>query len=145
MVHPRTLRHKLSNKMSFKVNVLKLRAAFAWLKKHNGYYQNVAWEESSVRAWSSDSVIVGTMCEEDFLSEQPVPENNDEFRRWIGEAECAQDVGDAGFQMGQRMLALLQRQVDDSNTSDHWSLLRALAADLRSSASFGPPLRCRRL
>ncbi len=33
--------------------------------------------------------------------------------------------------MGQRMLALLERQLDDSTTSDHWNLLRALAADLQ--------------
>jgi hypothetical protein len=41
MVRPRTLRNRVSNKMPFKVNVEKLRAAFLWLKAHNPFYVNI--------------------------------------------------------------------------------------------------------
>ena len=37
MVRPRTLRNRVSNKMPFKVNVEKLRAAFLWLNAHNPF------------------------------------------------------------------------------------------------------------
>ena len=40
-----------------------------------------------------------------------------------GASEC-------GFSMGQRLLELLKNQQEETTTQDHWSLLRALVAEV---------------
>ena len=90
MVRPRTLRHRVSNKMPFKVNVEKLRAAFLWLKAHNPFYFNIKWHESAAHAWSGEEVTVGITREEDLLNDQHVAVSQEDFERWTQEAEAQQ-------------------------------------------------------
>ena len=49
----------------FKVVVLKLKAAFLWLKANNPYYANVEWREDAAAAWTVEDVQVGTTREAD--------------------------------------------------------------------------------
>ena len=75
MVRPRAFRNRVSNKMPFKVNIHKLRAAFAWLKRHNPFYRHIVWDEAAAAAWCSESIVVGTTREED-LRWQSVPKSS---------------------------------------------------------------------
>ena len=134
MVRPRAFRNKVSNKKPFKVDVNKLRAAYAWLKQHNGYYRDIDWNESAAAAWSADSVEVGTTREEDLLGDQPLAVSREEFDLWVQETEKRQDPKDAGFSMGRRILELLARQQEDPCSNGRWSLIRALAADLQGQS-----------
>ena len=133
MVRPRVFRSRTSNKMPFKVNVDKLRAAFAWLKRHNAYYRAVDWDESSAASWSSESLVVGTTREEYLLGDQPLAVSPEDFERWMQETFNQQDPESPGFPMGRRMLELLERQEEDTPSSCRWSLLRCLAADLQGT------------
>ena len=50
-VRPREYKGQARGKALFKIDVKKLRAAFAWLKEHNPYYFNVEWREDAAAAW----------------------------------------------------------------------------------------------
>ena len=58
-VRPRKFKGHPGGKSLFKVDVHKLRAAFAWLRQHNPYYFNVEWREDAAAAWESDDVVIG--------------------------------------------------------------------------------------
>ncbi|MCP3885831.1 MAG: hypothetical protein GY700_10220, partial [Propionibacteriaceae bacterium] len=119
--------------MPFKVNVQKLRAAYLWLKEHNPYYRHITWDEVAVHAWSQDDVSVGTTKEEHLLNDQPLAVTQEHFGRWMQEADAQQEGGaEGGFSMGRRLLEVLIQQRDDTTTTDPWSLLRALVADVQS-------------
>ena len=49
MVRPRSFRNQPSNRPPFKVNIHKLREAFAWLQKHNPYYHGIEWSQRGRR------------------------------------------------------------------------------------------------
>ena len=138
MVRPRTLRNRVSNKMPFKVNVEKLRAAFLWLKAHNPFYVNIKWDESAAQQWSEEDVAVGITREEDLLSDQLLAVSQEVFERWMLEAEAQQDSPERGFSMGHRLLKLLAQQQEETATENHWSLLRTLAADLQGHSRTCP-------
>jgi len=135
MVRPRSLRNRPSNRMPFKVNVDRLKAAFLWLQANNPYYVNIKWDDSAALAWSQDEIMVGVTREEDLLSDQPLAVTREEFARWMQEAEVQQDISDRGFSSGRRLLRLLAEQQPDATTDatpeSHWSTMRTLAADLQ--------------
>lgn len=131
MVRPSSFRGRVSNKAPFKINVARVRAAFVWLKAHNPYYLHVSWDESSARAWSAEDVVVGTTREEDYLNDQPLSVTQEEFERWMLEAESQKDSPEQGFSVGQRLRGTLADQQQDTSIEDPWSLLRTLAADLQ--------------
>ena len=105
MVRPRTLRHQASNKMLFKVDVEKLRAAFLRLEAHNPYHRHINWDDAAKRVWSEEDVIIGRTREEEFLNGQSLPV--------MQELKVQQNVArDCGFSMGQRLLEILLSRTD---------------------------------
>ena len=50
-------------KALFEVDVQALRLAFAWLKRHNPYYQEVEWNENAAPDWETAHVVIGVVRE----------------------------------------------------------------------------------
>ena len=67
MVRPRKFHNRPSGKAPFKVNVQKLRSAFAWLKMNNPYYYNVEWVDAREAEWVDEDIPVGSTREEDVM------------------------------------------------------------------------------
>ena len=64
-VRPLTCRGRAAGKALFKVDALKLRRAFEWLKEHNLYYFGVEWREDVAAAWEAVDAQVGVVREAD--------------------------------------------------------------------------------
>ena len=105
MVRPRLFKNQRGPKAPFKINVDKVRKAYAWLKKHNPYYRNVEWIDSAEAAWRCDDVRVGVVREEDFDLERGVQITVETFARWLERGRVNNDAGDGGFTVAARAVA----------------------------------------
>ena len=64
----------------------KLRLAFAWLKRHNPYYQEVEWNENAATAWEPEDVVIGVVREANNEDGQALPVSNECFQSWMAHA-----------------------------------------------------------
>ena len=119
-VRPRSFRGQPSGKSPFTVNVHKLRAGFQWLHASNPYYHNVEWRDDWAREWDKDDVDIGTTRDEDFVDDEAIVVNKEAFEMWMQwvTRHCAS--GDDGFEMGGRLLDLVEssRDADDDTCND---------------------------
>ena len=145
MVRPRSLRNRPSGKAPFKVDVHKLRHAFYWLKQNNPYYDNVEWNEVQEAEWKDNEISVGTTREEDVSEGLGLQVTGDICRLWLRESAINHAAGEAGFPMGNRLLALLDEDLQPGSASvcegdeenvdsvDPWNLLRTKIATTMKS------------
>ena len=145
MVRPRSLRNRPSGKAPFKVDVHKLRHAFYWLKQNNPYYYNVEWNEVQEAEWKDNEISVGTTREEDVSEGLGLQVTGDICRLWLRESAINHAAGEAGFPMGNRLLALLDEDLQPGSASvcegdeenvdsvDPWNLLRTKIATTMKS------------
>ena len=138
-VRPRSFGGKPSRKAPFTVNVQKLRHAFQWLRVNNPYYRDVEWREDWAQEWGQDDVDIGTTRDEDFEDGDTIVVNKEAFDAWMQEVLRHRASGDDGFQMGGRLLELVESARDaEDEACDDWNRIRALAADALES----PFCRC---
>ena len=130
-VRPRSFGGRPCMKAPFTVNVEKLYAAFVWLKKNNLYYQNVEWREDWAEEWRKDDVDIGQTRDEDMDDGESLVVNREAFGIWMRSAERERAAETHGFEMGQRLLGLLESAGDDNEESaDEWNRVRSLVASV---------------
>jgi hypothetical protein len=136
-VRPRSYGGKPSRKAPFTVNVQKLRHAFEWLRANNPYYHDVEWREDWAQEWRKDDVDIGTSRDEDFEDGEAIVLNKEAFEVWMQWVLHHRASGDDGFEMGGRLLDLVESARDaDDDTCNDWNRIRALAADALESPFF---------
>ena len=129
-VRPRNFAGKPCRKAPFTVNVIKLRHAFEWLRKYNPYYRDVEWREDWAQEWLQEDVDVGATREEDFADGHEASLSKEAFEIWMQLVLANRESGDDGFDMGRRLLDLVETSLrSNEDSSDHWNRLRALVAD----------------
>jgi len=129
-VRPRSFGGQQSRKSPFTVNVHKLRAAFQWLHANNPYYHNLEWRDDWALEWDKDDVDIGTTRDDDFEDGEAIVVNKEAFEMWMQWVARHRDSGDDGFEMGGRLLDLVESALDtDDDTCNDWNRIRALAAD----------------
>ena len=99
---PRKYKGKPGGRALFKVDVLKLKSAFLWLKANNPYYADVEWRDDAAVAWAAEDVQVGTAREADDDSSHAPPVTPACFDRWMARAGAEAAAGDFGFVIGKR-------------------------------------------
>ena len=129
-VRPRKYKNHAPPKALFKVDVQKLRLAFAWLKRHNPYYQEVEWNENAATAWEPADVVIGVVREANNEDGQALPVSNDCFQSWMEHAEREDLAGDVGYPIGRRVLELLTSDLEEDDSADLWNLMRREVADV---------------
>ena len=82
-VRPRRYKNHVPPKALFKVDVQKLRLAFAWLKIHSPYYQEVEWNEKAATAWGPEDVVIGVVREANHEDGQALPVSKQCFQSWM--------------------------------------------------------------
>ena len=107
-VRPRSFGGRPSRRAPFIVNIQKLRHAFEWLRANNPYYRDVEWREDWAQEWSKDEVDIGITREEDFEEGQALVVNKDSFEVWMQMARQHRATDDKGFELGGRLLDLVQ-------------------------------------
>ena len=86
-----------------------------------------------------DDVDIGTTRDEDFEDGDTIVVNKEAFDAWMQEVLRHRVSGDDGFQMGGRLLELVESARDaEDEACDDWNRIRALAADALES----PFCRC---
>ena len=132
-----------------------MRAAFHWLKENNPYYYNVEWKESREQEWNDEEIPVGTTREEDITEGLGLQVTGDVIRLWLRESQLNRASGEAGFPIGNRLLALLTESPEAGSATsgqtsepenlpecgeeqekfDPWNSLRSkIAATMRSNS-----------
>ena len=137
-VRPRSMGNRPTFKAPFKVNVHKLRHAFLWLQRHNPYYHDIEWRDSSAAEWEKDDVQLPTREEPDVAGEG-LQVNREIVLSWFRHAGMSQTCGEAGYPMGSRLVALMDGllpafDADEPNPFQAWNMLRTMAADTLGSS-----------
>ena len=143
-VRPRSFAGKVSSKAPFKVDVHKLFAAFRWLKANNRWYKDVEWVDAWAKEWENEDVDIGTSREDDFDDGEALAVNRDQFETWMQLARRHRSCEDKGFELGQRLLGLIEQCGnsghcnDDDNDSDEdclneWDAVRRLTSNCLGS------------
>ena len=101
-----------------------LRLAFAWLKRHNPYYQEVEWNENAATAWEPADVVIGVVREATNEDGQALPVRNDCFQSCMEHVERKDLAGDVGYPIGRRVLELLTSDLEEDDSADLWNLIR---------------------
>ena len=143
-VRQRKYKNHAPPKALFKVDVQKLRLAFAWLKRHNPYYQEVEWNENAATAWEAADVVIGVVREANNEDGQALPVSNDCFQKWMEYAEREDLAGDVGYPIGRRVLELLTSDLEEDDSADLWNLMRREVADVFDKNISARRLRCPR-
>ena len=112
----------------FKVDVKKLWAAFAWLKRQKPYYFNVGWREDTASAWEADDVQVGVTREATEFDGQALPVSSACFQRCMEHAQSEAAAGDGGFPIGRRTLELSEGEAEETE-SQFWNQAWRAAAE----------------
>ena len=130
-VRPRKYKGRSPGKALFKVDVQKLRLAFAWLKQHNPYYYHVEWREDAAAAWEAEDVEIGVTREATELAGEGLAVSSVCFNQWMQWAQSEAMAGDAGYPIGKRLFAML---MDDAGAPegdvDLWNLVRRMVAQV---------------
>ncbi len=104
--------------MPFKVDTCKLRSAFDWLVRHNGYYKAIVWNENAKEEWDENPQLP---CREEPIEEHQEL-NQGVFEAWLDLANDRDSFG-AAF----RMLTILVRSGIQEVESRWFSYLGMLA------------------
>lgn len=136
MVRPRNFKNQTKRGSPFKIDVDKVRRAFAWLQKFNPYYRGIEWIPSAEQAWREEEVQVGTVREEDFDLGDHLQITREVFIEWLNRGSSHMHASDGGFAIAARAREFFDSKEEDKDR-DPWNQVRALAA-----STFGrPPLR----
>ena len=135
-VRPRKYKNHVPPKALFKVDVHKLRLAFAWLKVHNPYYHDVEWSENAATAWNAEEVLIGVVRETCDDDGQALPVSSQCFQRWMQHAQREAMAGDLGYPIGRRLLELLTSDLEEDSCADLWNLMRRLVAEVFDKSVF---------
>ena len=136
MVRPRTFKNQNKRGSPFKIDVDKVRRAFAWLKKYNPYYRGIEWVSSAEEAWRVDDVQIGTVREENYNLENHLQITREAFLEWLVRGSSHLEASDGGFAIAARAGNVFDGSGEDTE-QDPWNQVRTLAA-----STFGkPPLR----
>ena len=134
-MRPRKLRSHAAGKALFKIDVQKLRLAFAWLKEHNPYYYNVEWREDAAVAWEAEDVTIGVAREASDADGQALPVGRECFKRWMQRAQSEASAGDEGYPIGRRLLAMLRSEAEEDD-EDLWNLARRMVAEVFGQSAY---------
>ena len=135
-VRPRKYKNHVPPKALFKVDVQKLRLAFAWLKTHNPYYHDVEWSERAATAWEDPEVVIGVVREASDDDGQPVPVSSQCFQRWMQHAQNEAMAGDLGYPIGRRLFELLTSDLEEDTSADLWNVMRQVVAEVFEKGVF---------
>ena len=120
----------------FPVNVQKLRAAFAWLREFNVWYQDAHWDEEAATAWQNETEDL-PVKEEELDAHQQLSRGT--FLAWMQMSQAAQEANGSGFAMGCALLSELSARLQQSHCATRslsearaecrlwWEFLRAAA------------------
>jgi len=107
--------------MPFKVDTIKLRSAFDWLIKHNGYYKAIVWNDNAKDEWDDNPQLP--------CREEPIEEHQElsqgVFEAWL---ELANDQ--ESFGMASRMHTILV-QNGIQEVDSYWFAYLGILADVR--------------
>ena len=137
-VRPRKYKGKPGGRALFKVDVLKLKSAFLWLKANKPYYADVEWRDDAAVAWAAEDAQAGTTREADDDSSHAPPVTPACFERWMARAETEAAAGDFGFELRKRpRKVILDGGLEDAEpvagsaaVSGAWVRVRGLAAEV---------------
>ena len=143
-VRPRKYKGKPGGRALFKVDVMKLKSAFLWLKANNPYYAGVEWRDDAAAVWAADGVQVGAVREADGDSSHFPAVTPARFERWMAHARAEAAAGDLGHTIGEQFWELLldgygddAEPVSDSAAVPRvWVQVRRLVADVFGEAVF---------
>lgn len=128
-VRPRSFAGKPCRKAPFTVNVTKLKRAFEWLVKYNPYYRNVQWRDDWAEEWEHEDVDFGSTREEDLSDGHEARLSKESFEIWMQCVRTNRESGSDGFDMGRRILELIESTLQaNEDSDDHWNRLRAEVA-----------------
>ena len=107
--------------MPFKVDTIKMRSAFDWLIKHNGYYKAIVWNDNAKDEWDDNPQLP--------CREEPIEEHQElsqgVFEAWL---ELANDQ--ESFGMASRMHTILV-QNGIQEVDSYWFAYLGILADVR--------------
>ena len=136
MVRPRNFKNQQKRGSPFKIDVDKVRRAYAWLKKFNPYYRAIEWVSSAEEAWREDEVQIGTVREDNFDLDDHLQISREAFLEWLDRGASNMHASEGGFAIAARARVLFDSKGED-NEQYPWNQVRTLAA-----STFGkPPLR----
>ena len=99
----------------FEVNMVRLRAAFAWLKEHNHHYRDIPWDDDAAAAWEGDPELPSR--EEDIDTHGDVAYAL--FTAWMTADQTAQASESEGFEAARTLFDQLheaENSDDDTGT-----------------------------
>ena len=113
------------------VDVQKLRAAFAWLREFNVWYQDAHWDEEAAAAWRDETEDLPVQ-EEDLDAHQQLSRGT--FLAWMQTSQAAEETGSIGFAIGRVLRVELSARLEQSR--DAGGSLSGSHADCRLWGEF---------